>query len=429
MIGLEWLGDANVRWVLAGTVLLGFSSGVLGCFALLRRRSLLGDAVAHAALPGVCVAFLLTQTRELAPLLVGALVAGLLGGLCVQVVVRNTKLREDAALGLVLSVFFGVGIFLLTMIQHSGAGNQAGLDKYVFGQAASLVGRDVRVMAVCAALVCVVSIAFFKELKLLCFDAGFATGLGFSPRALDVLLTTLIVFAVVIGLQAVGVVLMAALLIIPAAAARLWTDRLGLMVVLAGAFGAISGAAGTWMSLQAERLPTGPLIVIACSVLFGVSLLLAPRRGILPRVLRFVRLRRRVARENVLRTMYEILEEEGGRERPVDAATLSARRGQPPSSARRGLRELERDQLVTRRGAAWLLTPAGLDAAYGVVRNHRLWAMFLMYEGQLGVDHVDRDADYIEHYLPPKVLEELEAFLRMNGLEPKLRSAPPGVAS
>ena len=139
--GLGWLRDPNTQWVLAGTTLLGVSSGVLGCFALLRRRSLVGDALAHAALPGVCVAFLATQTRSLGPLLIGALVAGLLGAYCIQTITRRTRIKEDAALGIVLSVFFAVGILLLTIIQHSGAGNQAGLDKYVFGQAASLVGR------------------------------------------------------------------------------------------------------------------------------------------------------------------------------------------------------------------------------------------------------------------------------------------------
>src|SRR5688572_826228 len=170
----EALFDANTRWVLAGTALLGVSSGVLGSFALLRRRSLLGDALAHAALPGVCVAFLLTGSRSMPPLLLGALIAGLLGAACVQAIVSSTSLKEDAALGLVLSIFFAIGIVLLTLIQHSGAGNQAGLDKYVFGQAAAMVGKDVKVLAICAAIVCTLAFALFKELKILCFDSGFA---------------------------------------------------------------------------------------------------------------------------------------------------------------------------------------------------------------------------------------------------------------
>jgi manganese/zinc/iron transport system permease protein len=227
----------------------------------------------------------------------------------------------------------------------------------------------------------------------------------------------LIVFAVVIGLQAVGVVLMAALLIVPAAAARLWTDRLGSMVVAAGAIGGASGVLGTLLSLQALRLPTGPLVVLSSTAIFTVSLLVAPRRGLLPRALRFVALRRRVGRENVLRSMYEMAEEAGGRmDRPADAAAIAARRGQPGRAAAA--------QLAARTGTEWTLTPAGLVAAHAVVRNHRLWEMFLMYEGQLGVDHIDRDADTIEHWLAPEIVNELERFLRLHGLEPTLRPVP-----
>jgi manganese/zinc/iron transport system permease protein len=425
-VTLAWLSDPNVRWVLAGTALLGVSSGVLGCFALLRRRSLLGDALAHAALPGVCIAFLLTSSRSLGVLLVGALAAGLLGALAVQAITRNTRIKEDGALGIVLSVFFAVGILFLTIIQHTGAGNQAGLDKYVFGQAASLVGRDVKVMAICAVIVCAAAAALFKELKLLCFDQGFASGLGFSPGVLDGALMTLIVLAVVIGLQAVGIVLMAAMLIIPAAAARLWTDRLGRMIALAGAIGAISGALGTVISLQAHRLPTGPLIVLAATTVFLVSLFLSPRRGLLPRLLRFLSLRSRVARENTLRSLYELVEERGPWDREIGVPETAARRSQSRPATERNLRRLAREGLVARNGPRFRLTEVGLRAAHGVVRNHRLWEMFLMYEGQLGVDHVDRDADYIEHYLPDHAVDELESYLRLHGLEPKLE---PGLAS
>ena len=417
---LDGFLDANTRWVLAGTALLGVSSGVLGTFALLRRRSLLGDALAHAALPGVCVAFLLTSSRELTPLLVGALIAGLLGAAAIQLIVRTTRLKEDAALGVVLSVFFAVGVLLLTIIQHSGAGNQAGLDKYVFGQAASLVGRDVRVMAICAGIVCLVSIALFKEFKLLCFDSDFAAGLGLRPAWIDGLLMTMIVVAVVIGLQAVGVVLMAAMLITPAAAARLWTDRLGRMVALSGAIGAVSGVAGTALSLSAFHMPTGPLIVLSAASFFVVSLVLAPTKGILPRAVRYWKTRARVARENLLRALYETLEENGPWDRRFSAAEVAVLRGRDAASTHRGLGGLQRDRVVTANGDGYRLTDEGLAAAYRVVRNHRLWEMFLMYEGQLGVDHVHRDADYIEHYLPERTVDELERFLELHGLTPAL---------
>lgn len=283
---MSWWQDPNTRWVLAGCVLMGISSGVLGSFALLRRRSLIGDAVAHAALPGVCLAFLLTGSRELAPLLVGAAVAGLLGAACVQGITRASRIKEDAALGIVLSVFFGFGIVLLTLIQNTARSSQAGLDKFIFGQAASLIGRDVQVMAVCALVTCIAVAALFKEFKLLCFDPGFARGIGRPAGVLDGLLLFLLVLAVVVGLQAVGVVLMAAMLITPAAAARFWTERLDCMVLLAGLYGGLAGTAGTALSTLAPRMPTGPLIVLAATGLFLVSLLLAPRRGLVACALR-----------------------------------------------------------------------------------------------------------------------------------------------
>ena len=281
-----WWQDPNTRWVLAGWSSWDLSSGVLGSFALLRRRSLIGDAVAHAALPGVCLAFILTQSRDLATLLVGAALAGLLGAACVQGITRTSRVKEDAALGIVLSVFFGMGIVLLTLIQNTPSSSQAGLDKFIFGQAASLIGRDVQVMAVCALVVCLVVAVLFKELKLLCFDPGFSRGMGRPTGVLDGLLLLLLVLSVVVGLQAVGVVLMAAMLITPAAAARFWTERLDRMVILAGLYGGAAGAIGTMLSTLAPRMPTGPLIVLAATGIFMFSLLAAPRRGLIARALR-----------------------------------------------------------------------------------------------------------------------------------------------
>ncbi|HTE18965.1 MAG TPA: metal ABC transporter permease, partial [Armatimonadota bacterium] len=361
--------------------------------------------------------------RSLGPLLVGALVAGLLGAFCIQVVTRNSRIKEDTALGLVLSVFFGFGIVLLTLIQHSQRGSQAGLDKFIFGQAASLVGADVRLMALCAAIVCGVSVALFKEFKLLCFDPEFGRGIGFPTQALDGLLMLLIVLAVVIGLQAVGVVLMAAMLITPAATARLWTDRLNVMVALAGLFGAVSGALGTLFSLT-EQMPTGPLIVLAATAVFGFSLVFAPRRGLLGKAVRALAIRSQVARENALRSLYEVAEHAGAWDVRLTAEELAAHRGRSAQAVVVQLLRLQREGLVTAASGRYGLTERGLGIAYKVVRNHRLWEMFLMHEGQLGADHVDRDADFIEHHLSRDTVEELERLLRVHGREPE---APPSV--
>lgn len=421
---MNWLWDPNARWILGGCMLLGLSSGVLGSFAFLRKRSLLGDALAHAALPGVCLAFIITGSRSLGGFLVGAALAGLVGAACIQVITRYSRVKEDAALGLVLSVFFGFGIVLLTLIQQSQKASQAGLDKLVFGQAAAMVSGDVQTMAICAGVVCLATFALFKEFKLLCFDPGFARGLGYPTALLDGLLMLLIVLAVVVGLQAVGVVLMAAMLITPAAAARLWTDRLDHMVVFAGLFGALSGAIGTGLSTMTLRMPTGPLIVLAATSVFAVSLVAAPRKGLIARWVRLIRLRRQVAREHALRSLYELAESRSNWTATISVADLAASRGNAESGLRRVLGELGHEGLVRVEGGSIALTESGLNAAYQVARNHRLWEMFLMHEGQLGADHVDRDADVIEHLLPRPIVEELERLLVVHGRHPEL---PPSV--
>lgn len=276
----DLLFDYTLRNVALGSALLGVVGGVLGTFAVLRRQGLVGDALAHAALPGICLAFILTGSRAPAVLMFGAAVAGWLGTLLILRIVRDTRISEDTALGVVLTVFFGLGIVLLTQVQHSGDANQAGLDRYLFGQAATLVAEDVRTMAVVGGIALAIVGLLFKEMKLLAFDAEFAASLGFPTDRLSVLLTSAIVLAVVIGLQTVGVVLMAAMLVAPAAAARQWTNRLGVMVLLSGAFGAAAGVIGAVISVSARQVPTGPMIVLCATAFVVVSLLFAPERGL-----------------------------------------------------------------------------------------------------------------------------------------------------
>lgn len=298
--------DYTLRNVALGAMLLGIVSGVLGSFAVLRRQGLLGDALSHAALPGICIAFMLTNSRTPIVLLLGAGIAGWIGTMILLRVVKDTRLSEDAALGVVLSVFFGVGILLLTLIQHQDNANQAGLDKYLFGQAASLVAEDVVTFTVLGTLAIIVVILFFKEFKLLSFDPEFAASIGLPTRWLDILLTSLLVIAVMIGLQTVGVVLMAAMVIGPGAAARQWTDRLHIMLILSAIFGAAAGVSGAVISVQASRIPTGPMIVLSLTVIVVISILFAPRRGLIPD-----RVRRRRHRREILKHGYDSIMPEG----------------------------------------------------------------------------------------------------------------------
>ena len=277
----DLLFDYTIRNVALGAAILGVVGGVLGSFAILRRQGLFGDALAHATLPGVCVAFMLSGAKAPVVLLLGAALSAGLGALLILTIVNRTRIKQDAALGIVLSVFFGAGTVLLTYIGRSGSGDQSGLDRFIFGQAATIVWDDVVIMGVLAALALLVVAVLFKEFKLLSFDPAFAASLGFPVGRLSVLLTLLIVVAVIVGIQAVGVVLMAAMLIIPAAAARQWTDGLGAMVVISGFFGAFSGVSGALISATGANLPTGPLIVLCATALLVLSLFLGRSQGFL----------------------------------------------------------------------------------------------------------------------------------------------------
>ncbi len=273
--------DYTIRNVALGAAILGVVGGALGSFAVLRRQGLFGDALAHATLPGVCVAFMLSQAKVPIVLLSGAALSAGLGALLILTIVNRTRIKQDAALGIVLSVFFGAGAVLITYIAGSGSGNQSGLDRFIFGQAATIVWDDVITMGILASLALLIVTLLFKEFKLLSFDPAFAASLGFPVGRLNVLLTMLIVVAVIIGIQAVGVVLMAAMLIIPAAAARQWTDGLGTMLVISGLFGALSGVSGALISAMGANLPTGPLIVLCATALLVLSLFLGRSQGFL----------------------------------------------------------------------------------------------------------------------------------------------------
>jgi manganese/zinc/iron transport system permease protein len=412
------------RNVLLGATMLGALGGTLGSFALLRRQSLLGDALAHAALPGVCLAFLITGAKSPLPLFLGALAAGLLGSLLILATVRFSRIKEDSAIGIVLSVFFGIGIVLLTYIQKLPSGNQSGLDKYLFGQAATLVTEDLKVMAILGSIVLAAVILLYKEFKLLSFDPGFGASLGLPMRRLEVLLTLLLVVVVVVGLQTVGVVLIVATLITPAAAARQWTDRLGAMVLLSAGIGALSGVAGSLASATIPRLPTGPVIVLASSFVLIASLLFAPNRGLVQAHLRERQVARRIRRENLLKDLYLQGERQGGWEdflsRPLLMGVRGQTGGQLAASARpliaAGLVEVDRDSLR--------LTPAGREEAESVVRKHRLWEVYLTRRLELPSDHVHRDAEAMEHALTDEAVERLEALLGHPTVDPHGRPIP-----
>ena len=365
----DLLFDYTLRTVAIGAATLGIVSGALGSYAVLRKQSLLGDAMSHAALPGIALAFLLTGSKAPIVLLLGAAIAGWVGTLLMMSIVRMTRIKDDSALGLILSVFFGFGLMLLTFIQRRPNATQAGLDKFLFGQAATLLVSDVITMAAVGAIALVAMLVFWKEFKLLSFDPDFGASLGFPVRLLDVLLTTLLVIAIAIGLQTVGVVLMSAMIVAPAAAARQWTDRLGVMVALAGLFGALAGVSGAVISSSTAHLPTGPTIVLCVSAIVLVSLLLAPNRGLVWSWARHQRNRRRLRVEAVLGDLYALASQHERLDHGHSIAVLRA------MNAGRGGVQHSLAELAARGWArsagddAWTLTPEGRAAAEQLVAD------------------------------------------------------------
>jgi manganese/zinc/iron transport system permease protein len=364
---LQIFTDYTLRSVSIGSALLGVIGGSLGAFALLRRQGMLGDVLAHAALPGLVIAFMLAGMKAPLTLLIGGGITGWLAAMLVLAVVRNTRLPEDSALGVMLGSFFGLGVVLLTFVQQRGYPGQAGLDKYIFGQAASIITADLVNFVLLGGIAIICLALFYKEFKLISFDPAYAASLGLPVRELSILLTSLTVLAVMVGLQTVGVVLMAAMLIAPAAAARQWTDRLDRMILLSGLFGAIAGVSGAVISATREHLPTGPLIILSISVILLVSLMFAPLRGLVWDWRRTYQNRRRVRLQRLLLDAHLLHNHQN-----LSAHTLALHRREPLAMAQKQLEELRSLGWAEPWRQGYALTLAGEQKAHQLEQAMRI---------------------------------------------------------
>jgi manganese/zinc/iron transport system permease protein len=416
--------DPNIRFVVIGSVLLTASSAIVGTFTFLHKKSLVGDAIAHAVLPGICLGFILSGTKNPAYLIAGAFVTGWISLIGVEYITRHTRIKEDTAIGLMLSVFFGIGILMLTVIQKSGNASQSGLDHFLFGKAAALVGQDLLVFGTVAVLLLLAVFLLFKEFSLLAFDKDYAKAIGLPVRGIELTLTSLIVLAVVIGIQAVGVVLMAAILITPAAAARFWTNKINIMILLASVFGAFSGLSGAYISYIAPAMPTGPWIVIVISTIAFISFFFAPKRGVVNRLLRQRNIRRTINDENVLKTLYQLSEESRNFFIQRSAEEIIRRRRFSLETLTKVLNRLKRQGYLEQTGKHWSLTEEGKNRGQRVVRIHRLWELYLTTHLNIAPDHVHDDADTIEHLLTPELEAELEKLLNYPKVDPHKSEIP-----
>ncbi len=410
--------DINALWVLMGSILLGMSASVVGSFAFLRKRSLIGDALAHAALPGVMMAFLLFQTRDPLVMFLGAVSSSFIGFFLIDWLPKNTKIKPDAALAITLSFFFALGLMLLSYIQGLNIDNKSGLDKILFGQAAAMTNADIKLLMYVAIFILVTVTLFFHKFRLIALDRSYAKTLGIPVIQYEIFMAILIVMSVVVGLQLVGVVLMAAVLLTPIAAARFWSNELSHILILSAFIGAISAIISTQVSYLAPAMPTGPWMVVSLSLLFFISLLFAPQKGLLKRFLDHQKLRQRVTEENILRTLYKLVERKDFMQKDFNQAEIQALRSIPSSNLQKALKIMCKKKLIESSAKGFRLTESGLQLATLLTRRHRLWENYLNQQAELTPEQVHKQAERIEHILTETQEEQLKLELANADLDP-----------
>lgn len=417
---LMTLQDYNTRVVLAGTILLGITSGLVGVYLLLRKRALLGDAISHATLVGIGLVYLWTvmigQDKTLSVLLIGAAISGTLGGVSVLLLRHFANIREDAALGIVLSVFFGAGVALLSVLQKIKKGNIAGLESFIYGKVVAITGDDVALAAAVLVVVAVIIAALGKELKILCFDIELARSQGWPVMLLDCLLIAMVVAVTIVGLKAIGLIMVIALQVIPAASARFWTHDLKRMLIISGLLGGLSCAVGAMASAVFADMPSGATIVLCGCGFFLLSFTIGTERGVLWTYLHQKNLRRQQEYLHLLRACYEQLESRRALPTSAKASTteliaigdVAEVRAWSHRFASKIASELDaRGLIVLRRNGDLQLTARGMVQAEEAVREHRLLEMYMMEQAEADVGQADREADYLEHGLLPEHLAEL----------------------
>ena len=397
------LKDHNVFVVVVGTVLLGICCACIGTFTFLRKRSLISDAVAHSVLPGICMSFILLQEKNPWFILIGAFISGWLSILTLNYLVNNTKLKSDTATGLVLSFFFGLGILLLSYIQNSGNASQAGLKEYLVGKGASMTSSDLNLFVIVTIISISIILIFFKAFKLISFNRDYARSIGLNVTFYEVILSSLTVLAITVGVQAVGVVLMAALLTTPATTARLWTNNLSKLMVFAVLICASAAYIGSYISYSNNAMPTGPWIVIILSFLTLLSIIFSPSRGILAKLKRSKNNKQKILTENILKAFYYLGEEKEDYKQARTQEDIQNNRSFIPKNLSNGLTILAKRTHLVRVNNNWTITDKGLEEAKRVVRLHRLWEMYLNKKLNIPADHVHPDAEAIEHIITPEI--------------------------
>lgn len=434
----HYFTDAVLRGPTIGCMLMCLSSALVGVIVYLRKQSLIGESLSHCAYPGVILGVMVaamlgieeTSESDIAALIMlGAAFSAVLGLACIYFMIHVLKVRTDSALCFILSSFFGIGLTMASHVQFSHTSLYRKIQVYLFGQAATMTDKHIFIYGSLAALIILTLLAFYKELQAITFDRNYAKSLSLPTKLVDGLVFLLIVLAVVIGIRSVGVVLMSAMLIAPAVAARQYTHKLSVLFILAAFFGLCSGFFGNYLSNEGTLLfsqkysrlsfPTGPMIVLVASFLCLVSLLLAPERGLLFRLWRKWRFQTTCISENLLKSLWRF-----GKE--VDLEQLRLYQNASPLTLRLILYRLAKKGWVIKTNHnTYFLTPSGEKWAERIVRLHRLWEVYLVDYLKVDVERVHRSAEEMEHIITKDLERELAFLLKDPKKDPHQQPIPP----
>jgi manganese/zinc/iron transport system permease protein len=413
--------DPSILWVVLGITLLGVGSAYVGTFSFLDKKALLGDAISHAVLPGICLGFILAGEKNPVYIVTGAFLSGAAATFMSSWLRRNTKLSDDTIIATILSVFFGLGIVLLTALQKSGNPEVAGLNSFIFGNAIGISEDDLLLYGGLSLVIILVLTLFLKEFRLMVFDPEYGKAIGFPMKFISFLFNVLMILAVVIGIQAIGVVLMAALLITPGAAARFWTDRLNPLLILAAVFSVLSGILGTYVSFVLPKMPTGPWVVVFLSIFAMISFLISPKSGIVFRYVARKKYLRKTHRDHLMKALYKAIEE--GKTGLTIEEIYELYPYQKPET-NQSISDLIKDHYISKNQSFICLTETGISEAMRVVRLHRLWELYLNESMNIAPDHVHDSAEQLEHLITPELEAMLEHRLNFPTLDPHQETIP-----
>jgi len=434
---LIYFSDPVLRAPTIGSMLMCLAAALVGVVVFLKKESLIGEALSHAAYPGVITGILIagifevSEEREIALsslVIIGAFLSAVVGLKMIYYLRRHLNIRSDSALCFILSVFFGIGLTLVSEVQFVYPSLYRQAQTYLYGQAATMTDVHIAIYGSLSVAVILVLLLFYKEIQALAFDHSYAKTLGINVKAIDTLVFLLIVLSVVIGIRSVGVVLMSAMLIAPAAAARQYTNKLYWMFILASFFGLLSAFLGNYLSVELTKsiatshrfaLPTGPMIVIVASLICFFSLMLAPERGFLLRMLRIGSFRYHCMGENLLKAIWRLNES-----KPLTFEEIAKSQNVSRWYLYFILNRLVHQKWLQHKKDGYALTPEGRLRAARIVRLHRLWEVYLVDYLGVGAERVHRSAEEMEHIITPELEAELTLLLKDPKQDPHSQPIP-----